>query len=163
MQTKKTILAIMVVLGTILTSCYWKNWDTIHNTGSGGSSSTPTTCSVPADSILNTTTLLKVYRPTVTNIDTGTIMSYSIDIVNIINTNCATTTACHGAGASGLAKDYSTYAGVYSDSRHDTTGSTLFSYISPGATDPMPKTGAKLSTCDHNKIRNWIHQGAQNN
>lgn len=163
MQTKKTALAIMVVLGAILTSCYWKNWDTVHGISTTGGGSTVTPCTVPSDSILYGG--IKIYRPStlVSVVDTGTKMSYSIDIQPIINASCATTTACHGSGASGLAKDYSTFAGVHSDSRGDTAASTLYSYISPGAPDPMPKTGAKLTTCEYNKIRNWIHQGAQNN
>ena len=156
MHTKKISLVIVTVLVTILTSCYWKNWDTI-NAGPGGPTVTP--CTVALDSILYNG--VKINRPS-SAIDTGTIMSYSIDIAPIINASCATGSSCHGAGAP-LGKDYTVFSSLYSDCRHDTTGSTLFSYISPGATDPMPKTGAKLSTCDRNKIRNWIHQGAQNN
>lgn len=159
MRIDKKNIAIIITVGVILTSCYWKNWDTIHTTP-GPNPNNPASCTVPADSVLYHGAM--VFRGS-NPVDTGTIMSYSIDVLPIINASCATTAACHGAGASGSAKDYSTYAGVHSDSRGDTVTSTLFAYISPGATDPMPKTGAKLSTCDRNKIRNWIHQGAQNN
>ncbi len=163
MQTRKTIFAMMVVLGIILTSCYWKNWDTIHSVTPGGSSSSSTTCTVPADSILNTTTGLNVYRPD-TVVGNGTIMSYSIDIKSIISTKCGTTAACHGSGASGLNPDYSTWAGLYPNCKHDTTLSLVWQCIAHGTPYVMPITGnAALTTCEMNKIRNWIHQGAQNN
>ena len=161
MKTTKTALAIVVVLGIILTSCYWRNLDTIHTVGS--SSTSTTTCTVVADSILNTTTGLNVYRPD-TVVGNGTLMSYSIDIKPIIGAKCGTSSACHGSGASGLNPDYSTWAGLYPNFKHDTTNSIAWSCIAHGTPYVMPIAGnAALSTCEMDKIRNWIHQGAQNN
>jgi hypothetical protein len=164
MKINKSAILIIGSVATILTSCYWKNWDKINTVsgGSGGGSTSGTTCSVPADSILYNGT--KVFRPD-TVVGINTIMSYSIDIAPIISSNCATNSSCHGSGAT-VGKDYTIFSNLYSDCKHDTTGSTLFQYISGtgvGVGDQMPKGGAPLSTCLHNKIRNWIHQGAQSN
>ncbi|HEX7412783.1 MAG TPA: hypothetical protein VF411_01970 [Bacteroidia bacterium] len=169
---KKAILTIMVVIGLILTSCYWKDWDKMHPAGSGGGTSA-TSCTVDSLTILYNSA--PVFRPSCV-VDTGTKMSYSIDISPIINTKCGANSGCHGAGCTSAGgnprKDYSIYGnnrtGVYSDCTGDTVNATLWSYVSPYyvplSTDPMPKAGSPaLTTCERNKIRNWIHQGAQNN
>ena len=157
MKSKKSVLTAIALAGLTLSSCYWHNWDTIHI---GTGPAIPTACTVNADSVVYNSVTIERKAGIV---DTGTIMSYSLDIQPIVASMCATNTSCHGAGAAGLAKDYSTYAGVHSDCRGDTTASTFFSYISPGASDPMPKSGPKLTYCQRLKLKNWIHQGAQNN
>ena len=159
MKINKFILILAISLS--LSSCYWHNWDTINP----GASAVSASCSVKPDSILYNG--VTIYRNS-NSVDTGTIMSYSLDVAPIVSSKCASSTACHGAGASGLAKDYSFYGdnatGLYSDCRHDTTGSQAWQYIRGASGDPMPKPGnPQLTTCEINKIRNWIHQGAQNN
>ncbi|MHB8259606.1 MAG: hypothetical protein ACYDCN_00795 [Bacteroidia bacterium] len=168
---KKAILTLITVVGLVLTSCYWKDWDKLHPAGSGGSSSA--SCTVASDSILYNT--VKIFRASCV-VDTGTKMSYSIDIVPIINAKCGTT-ACHGAGAAGSLgnTDLSFYgssghsgSGIDNVSAGDTTGSLLWGTIAhnppPSPYTVMPYTGyPQLTTCERNKIRNWIHQGAQNN
>jgi hypothetical protein len=86
-------------------------------------------------------------------------MSYTIDIVPILQGNCY---GCHGNGND---------AGSGGINLADTT--TLNKYINDGqllanithtSSKPMPPSPApKLDTCDISKIHNWIIQGAPKN
>ena len=141
MEINKKTLVSIAVIGIILSSCYKHNWETIHPL----SSSTATPCMV----------------------DTGTVISYSANIVPIINSKCAIG-GCHAAGGSGSANDYTFYGtnstGIYSQCRHDTSGSAAWQDITGASGNPMPKVGStQLTPCEKASIRNWIHQGALNN
>ena len=141
MKTKNTTLAIIAMAGMALTSCYYHNWETINR----GALAAATPCLI----------------------DTGTVISYSIDIVPIVKSKCAIS-GCHSTGGSGSANDYTFYGtngtGLYSQCRHDTSGSAAWQDITGASGNPMPKTGnAPLTHCEKAAIRNWSHQGAPNN
>jgi len=141
MKINKTTLVLIAFVGIILSSCYKHNWETMRSQSS-----------IPATPCL---------------VDTGTVISYSANIVPIVNSKCAIS-GCHASGGSGSANDYSFYgsssAGLYSQCRHDTTGSAAWQDITGASIHPMPKAGSiQLTLCEKASIRNWIHQGAPNN
>jgi hypothetical protein len=163
MQTNKTVLALMVVLAAILTSCYWKNWDTINapgtTTGGGGGGST-TTCVVTAT----------------------TVVSYSATIAPLVTTYCATSGACHSLGGVGSPPGslgntdftfYGTAGGGHSSgtgfyavcSGGDTSSATVWQYIrGASGLNQMPLAGSpQLSACQIKELANWINQGAPQN
>jgi len=86
-------------------------------------------------------------------------MSYSIDIVPILQTHCY---GCHGTGNTGGSgginlQDYNTLKGYALDGQ-------LYANITHTSNTPMPPPPApKLGDCEINKILDWINQGAPNN
>lgn len=146
MKTKQTLSILMAFTGLILTSCYWNNWENLH----------------PASQLSNT--------PCKAN-DTSVVISYSIDVAPIVASKCASSTACHAAGVSGTAKDYSFYgstgshgSGLASVCGGDTTGSTAWHDITGTSGNPMPKSGSPaLTPCEKQTLMRWIHNGALNN
>lgn len=92
---------------------------------------------------------------------TTTVISYSTDIVPIMNTSCgAANTSCHSSGASSLVYlDF--WGGVnYSAS----TGNFLSSITWDGTASNMPKNSPnKLTACEIKKITKWVNMGAPNN
>lgn len=86
-------------------------------------------------------------------------MSYSRDIVPILESNCY---GCHGNGNTGGSgginlQDYNTLKGYALDGR-------LYANITHTSETPMPPPPApKLPECEINKILDWINQGAPNN
>ena len=69
---------------------------------------------------------------------------------------------CHGASVYktlGGGNDYSTYQGIKSQSANLILGCVRHD---PGY-DPMPKSGAQLSTCDIAHLQAWIDAGQLNN
>ncbi|MDI9364751.1 MAG: hypothetical protein QM541_07360 [Flavobacterium sp.] len=94
--------------------------------------------------------------PTVTCDTTN--VRYSVEVVAILSANCY---KCHAAPASaggGIVLNN------YNNLKTWATSGTLYNDInqSPGS-NPMPKGGAKLASCDIAKIRTWIRNGAPNN
>jgi hypothetical protein len=89
-----------------------------------------------------------------------TSMSYSQDIVPIIDAYCIT---CHNqsnAGSIGgnvILEDY-TNLKIYVDN-----GDFLSSVLHDGNASPMPKGGSKLSDCEIEKISAWISAGSLDN
>ncbi len=90
---------------------------------------------------------------------TGTI-SYSNDIVQILNNNCGTTTACHNSTAgSGIILDN------YTDVRGNANSIVKSILHDPAFTAPqwMPSGGGTLNSCSIMKIQAWVNRGRLNN
>lgn len=91
--------------------------------------------------------------------DTSNI-TYSNQVVSILNTNC---NQCHGAatapsiGANIYLNSYSAVKAVV------TSGTFLNSIVQNGKASPMPKNAPKLDNCSILKIQTWINKGALNN
>lgn len=85
---------------------------------------------------------------------------YSIDVVNILSTNCYTCHATAVANSLGGGNRLDSYTNLkpYANS------GLLLNVIThvPGS-DFMPKNGSKISDCDIAKIRTWIRNGMLNN
>lgn len=89
------------------------------------------------------------------NCDTAAAISYSAQIVPIINNYCIN---CHGAGQT--SPDLSTYSGVQSAAQ-----TNLYSSVSwDGNSIPMPQgSSSRIPVCNLAEIRLWIAAGAPNN
>jgi hypothetical protein len=89
-------------------------------------------------------------------------MTYSTGagvIQTIVNTQCATTTACHAAGSPKANGDFSTWAGVQSHASGGTT-SQFYQHLT-GTFQPMPNVQqAGWIECDRAKLVQWIMIGA---
>lgn len=91
------------------------------------------------------------------------IMSFTQDIIPILNTYCTRDTLgdCHQASST-YGYDFTTYAGleVY-------LPDVFYSFVLDPATATMPKSitnGPQLLTsCDKEKLQLWLDQGYQNN
>lgn len=96
----------------------------------------------------------------VSNCDSTGTISYSKQIVPIINASCgAGSGACHNSTSS--FGDFNTYQGFTSH-----PASHLVHCIKqddPSHYTPMPQAAPKLSTCNIAKIVNWVNQGSANN
>ncbi len=86
-------------------------------------------------------------------------VKYSVDVVNILRTNCY---ICHsGSALAGAGYKLDTYSGVEIMSRGNklvqaiTHTGPVFTY--------MPQGAPKLAPCDIAKIRTWVRNGALNN
>ena len=86
-------------------------------------------------------------------------VTYEAVISPIFEVHCR---VCHGKtvySTLGGNNDYSDYQGIKKQS-----ASLILSCIQHEAGfDPMPKSGAKLSDCDIERIRKWIEAGQPNN
>ncbi len=88
--------------------------------------------------------------------DTSGIMSYSLQIVPILNSAC--TQSCHNGIGTG--HDMRNYTAVNADA----VSNKLYSSVAQdGNAQAMPQNGTKLSECDITKIKNWVKAGAPNN
>jgi len=89
--------------------------------------------------------------------DTTTVVSFSGDLVPLLDLNC-NSSACHGGGAS---PDLTTHAGVAQSS----TEGSLLERIRKMPGDPalMPKNGNPLPECDLRLFERWVEDGAPNN
>lgn len=83
----------------------------------------------------------------------GVSATWSADVQPIINSSCATTSACHAAGSSNSGGAFTSYSAVFN------RRSNIASQVSSGA---MPQ-GSTLSSTQKNKILCWIQSGAPNN
>jgi len=109
---------------------------------------------------VSTTTTQTSTTITTTSCDTTGIISYTNQIVPIINASCSTnSTSCHGSGAT--AGDFTTYAGVYAHVPDMLLHAVL--QDQPSTYFPMPIGKPKLDNCKIAKIKKWINQGALNN
>ena len=84
-------------------------------------------------------------------------MSYSADIVPILETNCYT---CHSAAAN---FGNVTLEGHDELLKYVDDGSFLGTVRHDGGFSPMPKGKAKLLECEIEKIAAWIDDGAMDN
>jgi cytochrome c553 len=84
-------------------------------------------------------------------------MKYATNILPIIQANCY---SCHGNGnvSGGVSLD------SYDKLKTQANNGTLVAVITHAAGVPaMPQGAAQLSTCDINKIKDWINRGTLNN
>ncbi len=99
--------------------------------------------------------------------DTLGVISYSMQIVPILSTNC--TQSCHFSGAAGGGpSDLTDYATVSADAAgiiDPADGGSLYSAVIQDNvySTPMPKNASKISDCDIAKIKKWAAAGAPNN
>ena len=87
-----------------------------------------------------------------------TVVRYSVEVVNILSTNCD---VCHGGaatGSGGIMLD--NYAGLKARASN---GLLLKAITHSAGAPPMPQDGPKLADCDILKISAWINRGAPNN
>ena len=86
----------------------------------------------------------------------GTTPTYTTDIANILNTNCATS-ACHSASSAKSGINLSTYSSA--SSQFKTNSKNLISIHHGSGVDQMPKNAAKLSEATINKLDCWVKNG----
>lgn len=103
-------------------------------------------------------TLTKKNEPSVC--DTSGTITYSGDIVPIMNASCGlNNNACHSTtSSSGI--DLNQYSVI---DAQVVSNRFLSSIIHDGNASPMPKNAPKLPECDINKIKRWINTGHLNN
>ena len=110
--------------------------------------------------LTNCDTKKKELAPTVSNCDSTGTISYSKQIVPILNTSCGLNSGgCHSATSS--YGDFTNYAGV----KIHLPNMVLHAVLQDDQTHyvAMPLAAPKLSLCNIAKIRNWINQGYPNN
>jgi hypothetical protein len=91
---------------------------------------------------------------------TGTI-SYTGDIVPLLNTYCGTTnSSCHTANHSSSSIALTDYQSVQLQVDN---GKLLGSIQHQPGYVPMPFQTAALNSCDRQKIEAWVHKGSLNN
>jgi len=96
----------------------------------------------------------ELYPPT--NCNTGN-MSYATNITPILQTNCY---VCHSEAANNGNVTLEGYANVM---QYVNSGQLLGAIKHQSGFSPMPQNTTPLSTCDINKIEQWMVQGAKNN
>jgi hypothetical protein len=129
----KSIFKLIIVIGLplmILSGCYKDNFTELHP-------------------VVVTTAVC----------DTNKTMSFSNDIMPIINNNCGTANSCHGTSNTSRIDltDYNGVNAIAVDGR--LTGSVVWD----GNSSPMPKGSGQISVCDQTKIKKWVADGAPNN
>jgi len=99
--------------------------------------------------------------PDITSTTCDTVnITYSNQVLSIINTNCNNCHAAAIANSIGGGINLSTYTAM---KPYITNGSFLNSILQNGKAAPMPKNASKLSSCNILVIQNWINKGALNN
>jgi hypothetical protein len=100
-----------------------------------------------------------VVYPTTASVCDTTNVTYSNQIVSILNAQC---NYCHGAAANSMGGGIylNTYAAL---KPYVNNGSFINSILQNGKASAMPKNGAKLDNCSILKIQSWINKGALNN
>lgn len=92
--------------------------------------------------------------------DTTKTMSFSADIIPILNNSCGTNNSCHSS-ANTSSLDLSIYSGVNAVAMD---GRLVSSVVWDGNASQMPKgSSVQISICDQTKIRKWVNGGALNN
>jgi len=85
---------------------------------------------------------------------------YSVEVTNILSTNCYPCHATAVAAGSGGGNKLDSYTNL---KPYATSGLLLNVIMHTPGYDQMPKNGSKLSDCDIAKIRTWIRNGILNN
>lgn len=83
--------------------------------------------------------------------------SFSVDVLPLLNNRC---NSCHGGVSPSGGVKLDTYNDV---STYATNGRLMGSVNQASGYSPMPQGGGKLSSCEIDKIRNWISSGMLNN
>ncbi len=91
--------------------------------------------------------------------DTSGAISYSAQIVPILQANCGINSSCHSSGnISGY--NLSTYAGINAVAQNG----YLVSAISwTGSVAPMPQNAPQINSCNIALIEKWVNAGHLNN
>jgi mono/diheme cytochrome c family protein len=84
-------------------------------------------------------------------------VTYALTIAPILNSNCL---QCHSQAASNGGIVLEGYSNVKS---HVDNGKLIGAISHANGFSPMPKNAPQLSTCDIEKIKNWISNGTINN
>ncbi len=125
----KTNLSILALATVFFTGCYYDNFKELH----------------PESAVA------------VSNCDSTGVMSYSAQIVPVLNAAC--TNQCHNNVGSG--HDMTTWTSLNADA---TSGKLLSCVIWDGNAQQMPQGATtKISLCDITKIKKWVAGGALNN
>lgn len=127
---KKLLFSVSFGISCMLSSCYYDNFKELHP-------------DIPVSS-------------TISGCDTIGVISYSAQIVPILNNGC--TQNCHNGVSSG--HDMTNYAAVNADA---VAGTLYGSVAQNGSAQAMPQGGAKLQDCDIAKIKKWVDAGAPQN
>ena len=125
----KTNFAILAVATVFFTGCYYDNFKELH----------------PEKAVV------------VSNCDSSGVMSYSAQIVPVLNAAC--TAQCHNGSGGGGGHIMTTWASVNADA----LSGKLSPSIDGTGTNPMPPGGTTLPSCDITKIKKWVAAGALNN
>jgi len=128
----KTNFAILAVATVFFTGCYYDNFKELH----------------PEKAVV------------VSNCDSAGVMSYSAQIVPVLNAAC--TAQCHNGGVGITGHIMTTWASVNADA----TSGNLYSSVAWDNTSlqQMPQFATiKISDCDITKIKKWVAAGALNN
>ncbi|MBX2931933.1 MAG: cytochrome c [Chitinophagaceae bacterium] len=85
---------------------------------------------------------------------------YSVEVTNVISTNCS---SCHASAVAnfsggGVRLDNHTYLKAYA-----TSGLLLNVIMHTSGYNAMPKNGSKISDCNIGIIRTWIRNGMPDN
>jgi hypothetical protein len=91
--------------------------------------------------------------------DTTGVITYSNQVVAILNTHCGINNSCHSSrNTSGY--DLSSYSGVKAVIA---SGKLVSSITWTGSSSRMPENGPQMNSCNIIRIRKWIDEGALNN
>ncbi len=122
-------LFLVIIMPLFFTGCYYDNFKEIHPE--------------------------KALSP-VSTCDTAGIISYSLQIVPILNSSC--TQNCHSPSSSG--HDMTNYGAV----SYDAFSGKLYSSVTQdGNAQNMPQGGSKIADCDIVKIKKWVDAGSPQN
>ena len=92
--------------------------------------------------------------------DTSRIITFSGDISPFMNTSCGSTNInCHSSAASSMIP-LDSYVGVQYFSQ---TGQVMNSVNWISGASQMPKSAAKLSSCEIALLQKWVNEGEPNN
>ncbi len=92
--------------------------------------------------------------------DTAGTISYSAQVVPILQNNCGTNNSCHSTGNSNSGYDLSTYAGVNGQAAN---GNLVNAISWTGNVPQMPQGGLQMGACNIATIKKWVDQGHLNN
>ncbi len=131
MKNGRLLLLSCIVLLTF-DSCYYDNFKELH----------------PENALNNSNTC-----------DTAGVISYTAQIVPVLNRSC--NTQCHGGSGGGGGRDLTTYSLVLEEAA---SGRLVSSIIWDGNAQQMPQGATnKIPDCDIAKIKKWVAASAPNN
>jgi len=94
-----------------------------------------------------------------TGCDTAGVISYSAQIVPVLNRSC--NTQCHGGSGGGGGRELTNYSQVLEEAA---SGRLVSSIIWDGNAQQMPQGATnKIPDCDIAKIKKWVAASAPNN
>lgn len=127
----KTNFALLAIATVFFTGCYYDNFKELH----------------PEKAVV------------VSNCDSAGVMSYSAQIVPVLNAAC--TAQCHNGSGGGGGHIMTTWASVNADAL---SGRLVSCVVWDGNAQQMPQfASTKISDCDITKIKKWVAAGALNN